>query len=245
MTQTIALEMAVQDAAGVRVAAEIGAARVELATALALGGLTPSQATLELAVETAGADGPEVHVLIRPRGGGFHFTADELAVSERDVRRAIEAGAAGVVIGALNADGALDLDAMARLRDAAGGASVTLHRAIDVTADPVATLRAARGLGLHRVLTSGGASAAIDGIDTLRALVAAAEGAIEIMAGSGVDAASAPALAAVGVDALHFSAKRTVHESGGVRMGSASEGVGGYEVTDRDIALGICAALGR
>lgn len=245
MTRTLALEIAVQDPAGVRIAAEVGATRVELASALALGGLTPSPATLELAVETAGVGGPEVHVLIRPRAGGFHYTEDELLVSERDVRRAIGAGAAGVVIGALDADGSLDVDAMARLRDAAGGASVTLHRAIDVTPDPVATLRTARDLGLRRVLTSGGASVAIDGIDTLRMLVAAAEGGIEVMAGSGVDAASAPALAASGVDAIHFSAKRAVREVGGVRMGSAADGVGGYEVTDLDTALAVCAALGR
>lgn len=246
MTRTLALELAVQDPAGVRVAADVGAARVELASALALGGLTPSPATVELAIETAAEiAGPEVHVLIRPRAGGFHYSADELAVAERDVRLAVAAGARGVVIGALDAEGRLDVDAMTRLRDAAGAASVTLHRAIDVTADPLATLRTARELGLQRVLTSGGASVALEGIDTLRALVAAAEGEIEIMAGSGVDAASAPALAAIGVDALHFSAKRAVSEAGGVRMGSASDGVGGYEVTDRDIARGICAALGR
>ena len=161
------------------------------------------------------------------------------------MRRAIAAGAAGVVIGALDAEGRLDLFAMARLRDAAAGAPATLHRAIDVTADPVATLRSARELGLRRVLTSGGASAAIDGIDTLRALVAAAEGEIEIMAGSGVDVASAPLLAAAGVDAIHFSAKRAVNEDGGVRMGSASDGVGGYEVTDRDTAFAIRDALAR
>lgn len=244
MTPTLALEIAVQDPAGVRIAAEVGAARVELASALALGGLTPSPATVELSLDAA-AGGPEVHVLVRPRAGDFHYDPDELAVSERDVQRAIEAGAAGVVVGALDADGRLDLDAMRRLRDAAGGASVTLHRAIDMTADPVATLRAARELGLRRVLTSGGASAAIDGIDTLRMLVAAAEGRIEVMAGSGIDAASAPALAATGVDAIHFSAKRAVRASGGVRMGSASDGVGGYEVTDRDTALAVCAALGR
>lgn len=234
-----------QDPAGVRIAKEVGAARVELATALALGGLTPSPATIELAVETAGVDGPEVHVLIRPRAGGFHYDDDELAVAELDVRRAIAAGATGVVIGALDAEGRLDLFAMARLRDAAAGAPATLHRAIDVTADPVATLRSARELGLRRVLTSGGASAAIDGIDTLRALVAAAEGEIEIMAGSGVDVASAPLLAAAGVDAIHFSAKRAVNEDGGVRMGSASDGVGGYEVTDRDTAFAIRDALAR
>ena len=245
MTRTLALEIAVQDPAGVRIAGAVGAARVELAQALPLGGLTPSPATLELSVETARTAGVEVHVLIRPRAGGFHYDAEEIAISERDVRRAIESGADGVVIGALDAEGRLDVDAMTRLRDAAGGASVTLHRAIDVTADPVSTLVAARSLGLRRVLTSGGASAAIDGIDTLRALVAEAAGEIEIMAGSGVTAASAPALAATGVDALHFSAKRTMSEDGGVRMGSASDGVGGYEVTDLDTARAVVAALGR
>lgn len=245
MTGTLAIELAVQDAAGVRIAAQVGAARVELASALALGGLTPSPATLELAIAAAGEQGPEVHVLIRPRAGGFHYDEDEIAVSELDVRRAVDAGAAGVVIGALDAAGRLDRDVMARLRDAAGGASVTLHRAIDVTGDPLATLAVARELGLRRVLTSGGASAAIDGIDTLRALVAAAEGEIEIMAGSGVDAASAPALVEIGVDAIHFSAKRSVQEQGGVRMGSAADGGGGYEVTDLETALAVLAALGR
>lgn len=243
MPKTLALEIAVQDPAGVRIAGAVGATRVELAQALALGGITPSPATLELALESAAESGVEVHVLVRPRAGGFHYDADEIALSERDVRRAVGAGAHGVVIGALDAAGTLDLDAMARLRDAAGAASVTLHRAIDVTGDPLATLAAARSLGLRRVLTSGGASAAIDGIDTLRALVAAAEGEIEIMAGSGVNAASARALADTGVDALHFSAKRTVSEQGGVRMGSAADGVGGYEVTDLATAQALIAAL--
>lgn len=240
----IALELAVQDSAGVRIAQEIGAARVELTQALALGGLTPSPATVESALDAAGESGPEVHVLVRPRAGGFHYDADEIAVTVRDVQHVVRAGAAGVVIGALDAAGALDLEAVARLRDAAGEASVTLHRAIDVTADPVATLEAAIGLGLRRVLTSGGASAAIDGIDTLRAMVSAAAGRIEIMAGSGVSASSAAALAASGVDALHFSAKRMIIGDSGVRMGSASDGVGGYEVTDREAAFAVRAAIG-
>jgi copper homeostasis protein len=243
MPQTLALEIAVQDPTGVRVAGAVGAVRVELAQALALGGLTPSPATLELSLAAAQEAGVEVHVLIRPRAGGFHYDADEIAVSELDVRRAVDAGAHGVVIGALDAGGALDVDVMARLRDAAGAASVTLHRAIDVTPDPLAALAAARGLGLRRVLTSGGASAAIDGLPMLRALVGAAGGEIEIMAGSGVDAASARLLADAGVDALHFSAKRTVREAGGVRMGSAADGLGGYEVTDLETARAVVAAL--
>lgn len=239
---SIALELAVQDPAGVRIAREIGAARVELTQALALGGLTPSPATVELAVEAAGGE-VEVHVLVRPRAGGFRYDDDELAVTARDIRHVLDHGATGVVIGCQDDSGALDRDALVRLVDAAGGASVTLHRVIDVTPDPLAALRVARELGLRRVLTSGGASAAIDGLATLRELVREADGRIQVMAGSGVDASNAAEIAATGVDALHFSAKRAVSASGGVRMGSASDGVGGYEVTDRAAAIATVAAL--
>ncbi|WP_309128190.1 copper homeostasis protein CutC [Microbacterium sp.] len=244
----LAFEIAVQDPAGIRIAREIGAARVELGQALALGGLTPSAATIETALETAGDGGPEVHVLVRPRAGGFHYDADELALTARDIRHALAAGAHGVVIGCQRADGALDREALARLVDAAGGASVTLHRAIDVTPDPVSALRIARELGMRRVLSSGGASAAIDGLDVLRDLVAEAAGVIEIMAGSGVSASNVAEIAATGVDAVHFSAKRAVESDiagagGSVRMGSAADGVGGHEVTDRETALEIVTAL--
>jgi len=240
----IAVEIAVQDTQGVRIAGDVGADRVELAQALALGGLTPSPATIELALEQAAVCGVEVHVLIRPRAGGFQYSAEEVAAAERDVRWAVRAGAHGVVVGALDDDGTLDLEAMARLTDAAGTASVTLHRAIDLTPDPRATLRAARDLGVRRILTSGGASAAIDGADTLRALVAEAAGGIEVMAGGGVSAASARQIAALGVDAIHFSAKRTVGETGGLLLGSADGSGGGHETTDLETARAIVAALG-
>ncbi len=112
---------------------------------------------------------------------------------------------------------------------------------VDVTADPVATLEQAIDLGLRRVLSSGGASTAQGGIDTLRAMVDAASGRIEVMAGSGVNAASAPALAAVGVDALHFSAKRTIAAPSD---GSVAASMGGHDVTDRDAAFAVRKALG-
>ena len=239
---TIAYELAAQDPAGVRIAAEVGAARVELAQALALGGLTPSPASIVRAVEAAGDD-VEVHVLVRARAGSFHYSDEELSLMEHDVRYAVSAGADGVVIGCQAASGTLDRDGIARLRDAAGDASVTLHRVIDVTPDPLAALRTARALGLHRVLTSGGASAAADGVETLRALVAEANGEIEVMAGSGINASNVAMIADAGVDAVHFSAKRTVADAGNVRMGSASDGVGGYEVTDLELARATVAAL--
>lgn len=247
----LALEVAVQDVAGVRIAREIGARRVELTQALALGGLTPSPATLELALEAAAlGQRPhlEVHVLIRPRAGGFHYDADELATAVRDVRWMLAHGAAGVVIGAQTAGGELDRAALARLRDAAretrADAEVTVHRAIDATPDPRAGLEVALALGLTRVLTSGGASAARDGRSVLRDLVLAAGGRIEVMAGSGVTAANAAEIAATGVDALHFSAKRTVAAGGSVRMGSAADDGGGHEVTDLAEARAVRAAVG-
>ncbi|MBS1673423.1 MAG: hypothetical protein JSS74_05605 [Actinobacteria bacterium] len=245
---SLALEVAVQDAAGVRVAREIGARRVELTQALALGGLTPSPATLERALEAAADAGPEIHVLVRPRAGGFQYEPDEIETAVRDVRWMIAHGAAGVVIGAQHADGGLDAAALERLRDAARSertdAAVTVHRVIDVTPDPLASLDAVLALGFTRVLTSGGASAARDGVPVLRAMVDAAEHRIEIMAGSGVTARNAAEIAETGVDALHFSAKRTVAATGSVRMGSAADDGGGHEVTDLAEARALCAALG-
>ncbi|WP_087133072.1 copper homeostasis protein CutC [Microbacterium esteraromaticum] len=236
-------ELAVQNSAGMRIAHEVGAARVELAQALTLGGLTPSPATIESVVAAASDNGPETHVLVRPRAGDFRYDDDEIAVVVRDIRHALAAGVRGVVVGCQDASGALNRDGLARMVDAADGAPVTLHRVIDVTPDPIASLQLARELGVCRVLSSGGASRAIDGLEVLRTLVAEAAGGIEVMAGSGITASDVTTIAATGVDAVHFSAKRTVTSDDSVRMGSADDGVGGYEITDRDTALAVVRAL--
>ncbi|MGB3377118.1 MAG: copper homeostasis protein CutC, partial [Microbacterium sp.] len=136
-------ELAIQNVAGMRIARELGAARVELAQALSLGGLTPSRGTLESVLEDAEGSSTEVHVLVRPRAGGFHYDADEIDVMVRDIRRVLTAGAHGVVVGCQDATGALDREGLARVMDAAAMASVTLHRVVDVTPDPRAALRTA------------------------------------------------------------------------------------------------------
>ena len=97
------LEIAVQDVAGARVAVAGGADRLELCAALPeTGGLTPSIGLLAEVVAAVPAT-VGVHVLVRSRPGGFTYTADELAVQVSDVRAAVAAGAAGVVVGALRA----------------------------------------------------------------------------------------------------------------------------------------------
>ncbi|WP_370275891.1 copper homeostasis protein CutC [Georgenia sp. SYP-B2076] len=211
------LEIAVQDVDGVRVAAQGGADRVELCQALPLGGLTPSLGLVELATGV----GTDVHVLVRPRAGGFLFTATEVSVMVRDIEALVDAGAAGVVVGALTDDGGgveLDRHALKALVRAAEGIEVTVHRCVDVllarAADPAALVERLVGLGVARVLTSGGAPWALGGVGTLAALVDAADGRLEVMAGGRVRPGHMAALAQAGVDAVHLSARTPAHDAG-------------------------------
>lgn len=232
------LEIAVQDVAGVRIATDVGAGRVELCAALgATGGLTPSVGLLEAAVAAAGEMG--VHPLIRPRAGGFVYDADEVDTQVRDVRAAVRAGAAGVVVGALTPAGEVDRDAVARLVQAADGREVTFHRAFDVVPDVADAVEVLVALGVTRVLTSGGAPVAADGVERLAATVGAAAGRVQVMAGGGVRPDDVGVLAAAGVDAVHLSAKTVRSDAGGPGGG----GDAGYEVTDAAIAAAAAEAV--
>ncbi|MWB99909.1 copper homeostasis protein CutC [Agromyces seonyuensis] len=233
MPQRLPVEIAVQDAEGVRIALEEGAARVELCQALGLGGLTPSAGLIESAVEASAAVGVAgfVHVLVRPRGGGFVYSADERAAIARDIRLCARLGADGVVVGALDEDGRIDLDALAAFVDAAGEIDVTVHRAVDAAADPVAAVAALAGRGVRRVLTSGGAPTCAEGVDGLAAMLRESGGRLELMAGGGVRPDDVGTLAALGVDAVHLSARRTIVAG----PGGPGGGSDGYDATDRDV----------
>ncbi|MBD3756954.1 MAG: copper homeostasis protein CutC [Microbacterium sp.] len=234
---TAALEIAVQDAAGAHAAIAAGADRLELCQALAVGGLTPSIALIEAAVAAVG--GAAVNVLVRPRGGGFVYDADEVALVAADIAAAVAAGVGGVVVGALTADGRADIEAVRRWRDAAGESTLVFHRAIDATPDPVAVLAQLRGAGVDRVLTSGGAPRSIDGLDTLRALVAA-RGDVQIMAGGGIRVADIPAIASTGVDAVHLSARTLAGIDVAAGPGGGSTG---HDATDPQQVAAAAAAV--
>jgi copper homeostasis protein len=224
--RAVAVEIAVQDAGGARAAMAAGADRLELCQALAVGGLTPSLGLLEA---TLGAVDPAaVNVLVRPRGGGFVYSVEEVAVVSADIRACVARGAGGVVVGALTAEGAADREALARWRDAAGDAVLVFHRAIDAAADPRAVLDDLRAAGVDRVLTSGGAARSIDGVAVLRQLVDAA-GDIEVMAGGGVRPEDIPALVATGVGAVHLSARAA---AGSDIPSGPGGGTAGHDVTD-------------
>jgi len=182
--------------------------RIELCAALELGGITPSWAQIALVRERVSIP---LHVLIRPRAGDFVYDEDEIAVMSADVAHCAAAGCEGVVIGALTEDGDIDIARCRELVDAAGALELTFHRAIDVCRDPARALEDVIALGFRRLLSSGGAPSASQGVARLRALMEQAAGRIAVMPGGGITAGNIAALfAATGARDFHASAKRSL-----------------------------------
>jgi copper homeostasis protein len=180
VARRVAIEICVGDVESA-IAAEVGGAdRVELCDNLAVGGTTPSAGTIAEACRWLSVP---VHVLIRPRAGDFVYSDCERAVMRHDIEAAKALGAAGVVLGALTAEGTIDRDQTAALLALARPLSVTFHRAVDQARDLPEALEALVALGVDRVLTAGGRPTAREGLETLRDLVDRAGERIAIMAG--------------------------------------------------------------
>jgi copper homeostasis protein len=198
----VIFEVCVSTPAGVLAAVAAGADRVELCADLGSGGVTPSAGLIEWASARI-----TTHVLIRPRPGDFVYTPDEAAIMLRDIAVAKASGAAGLVIGALTAFGAVDTALCASLVSLARPASVTFHRAFDATADPRSALSDVRSLGVDRLLTSGAAPSALEGAPLIASLVACSDG-LSILPGGGVTEDTAGELVRLtGARELHFSAR--------------------------------------
>ena len=134
-----------------------GAQRVELCAGLSEGGTTPSYGEIALAREITGI---KLHVIIRPRGGDFHYSCLEVRTMLKDIEMARSLGVDGVVFGALHTTGRVDKSAMQELIAASNGLSKTFHRAFDVCLDPFEALEEIIDLGCDRILTSGQAQTA-------------------------------------------------------------------------------------
>ena len=181
-----------------------GAGRIELCSGLGEGGTTPSAGLIEIVRKHVDI---KLFVMIRPRGGDFVYDFFEEEIMRKDIDMAKKAGADGVVLGVLTADGQVDVKRTKALVDYAAPLKVTFHRAFDLTPDPVKALKDVIATGAERILTSGQKSTAPEGIELLARLSKEANGAIEIMAGAGVAAENAAALKEAGVHALHLTAK--------------------------------------
>ncbi len=178
------IEICVEGPDGALAAQEGGANRVELCSSLAEGGVTPSWGSIELVRALLSID---LAILIRPRSGDFLYSKAEFEAMKLDIRRAREAGAHGVVLGILRENGAIDIDRTAELIEAARPLSVTFHRGFDLCRDPREGLHDLIRLGADRVLTSGHAPSAAEGLALIREMVDEARDRISIMPGGGVN----------------------------------------------------------
>jgi len=165
-------------------AQEGGADRIELCDNPSEGGTTPSFGTIEAVRQNVNLD---VYVMIRPRGGDFHYSNYEFHCMKRDIDQCQKISVDGVVLGILNADGTLDKKRCKELIDRARPIKVTCHRAFDMTRDPFEALEDCIEVGFHRILTAGHRATAPEGADLIAELIEKANGRIAIMPGSGVN----------------------------------------------------------
>ncbi|CAK1693465.1 PF03932 family protein CutC [Vibrio crassostreae] len=205
----IEIEVCIDNLESLHNALEGGANRIELCSSLALGGLTPSFGMMKQAARISSVP---VYAMIRPRQGDFIFDDDDMLSMLEDIEACASAGLDGVVLGVLAPNGSIDIPKMQQLADKARSLKlgITFHRAIDQSSDFQTALEQVIELGCERILTSGLAVNAEQGIDVLTAMVKQADGRIDIMAGAGVNAANAKTIqSTTQVPALHLSGKST------------------------------------
>jgi len=226
-----------------------GADRVELCSALFLGGLTPSLGTV---IEAKARVKIPIMVMIRPRGGGFCYTEPEMAVMERDTVLAVERGAEGIVFGILNADGSIDEERSRRLRKLIGDRQAVFHRAFDVTPDPFRALDQLVELGITRVLTSGQEDTVPEGLPLIKRLIEYAGDRIQVLPGGGIKLnALRQVVEATGSNQVHLTAFKTqadtsVHGRPFVTFGGALyPPEDQYQVTDRYLVERVVRAVSK
>ena len=225
MGNNFLLECATDSVESALAAAKGGADRLELCANLIIGGTTP---TLALYDEVRSHSDIPLFILIRPRFGDFLYTDYEANVICCEIKMFQKAGAEGVVIGSLNKDGSLNVEHMKRFIDSAKDMSITLHRAFDMCADPFATLKQARELGVNTILTSGQAPSSLEGIDLYEKLIEKANGEISILAGGGIKASTIEKLLKqTSLTAFHMSGKIVVESSMVFRNPAVSMGLPG------------------
>lgn len=242
----VLVEVCVESVAGAYAAVVGGAQRIELCSSLAEGGLTPSAG---LCQAVCAAIKVPVFAMIRPRAGDFLYDSTEVDVMARDIEALCDAGAAGIVVGALASDGSIDHRRMAEFVDLADGRPVTCHRAFDMCRDAGEGLETLCDLGVARILTSGQKPTAYDGRALIRSLVQQADGRIQLMAGCGVRPDHVERLVELtGVREVHLSAagtrdSRMAFRREGVSMGAPGSDEYSLRTTEDALVARLVAAL--
>ena len=184
-----------------------GAKRIELNSALHLGGLTPSLASLILTKQNTDL---KVICMIRPRGAGFNYSEEDYLVMKEDCRILMENGADGIAFGFLNDDYTINIE---RTKEIVGiiksyNGEAVFHRAFDCTKDAYRSIELLIELGVDRVLTSGQKDKAMDGKDLIKELQSRYGDQIEILAGSGINKSNTlEMMDYTGISQVHSSCK--------------------------------------
>lgn len=200
------MEICADSVESATIAEAAGAGRLELCSALAEGGVTPSAGLIESVRRETNI---RLHVLIRPRSGDFMYNDSEFSVMRRDIDTAGERGADGIVTGILRSDGTIDVERTALLAEYAAPMALTFHRAFDLCRDPKKGLEDVIATGATRVLTSGQARNAIEGASLIRSMISDAAGRIIIMPGGGIDEYNIAMLATgTGATEYHLSGRK-------------------------------------
>lgn len=214
----ILVEACVDSVQGAMAAEQAGARRLELCANLVEGGTTPSAGMMRAVHRCVGIP---AFAIVRPRGGDFLYDAADIEVMLRDIEYAKSCDVQGIVSGALNPNGTIDEDGTSALIEAAHPLPFTFHRAFDLTRDLDESLDALQALGVHRVLTSGGAATALEGAEMIARLVRRGADRIVVMAGGGVRRDTV-------AEVVRATRVREVHLRGSRR----SEGRMAYRATD-------------
>jgi len=206
-----------------------GAARVELCAGMPEGGTTPSYGTIVAARKNITID---LYVIIRPRGGDFLYSEQEIQIMLDDINAAKQCGANGIVIGCLTTNGEVDIKTCQRLIEAAKPLSITFHRAFDMCQNPEKALEDIISLGCQRLLTSGQCDKAENGISLLQKLVTQARDRIIIMPGSSINPQNIVKIAhETSAKEFHLSARKKVESEMIFRQTNVSMG-GAVQVSE-------------
>lgn len=159
--------------------------RIELNSALSLGGLTPSPMTFLKARQLTTKP---IVVMIRPRAGGFNYNENEISLMLEEAKWFLDHHCDGIVFGFLNDKHEINQEACLKMVDLIHSydKKAIFHRAIDVVNDYEASIKILIECGIDRLLTSGHAPNATLGITKLQAIYPYTKH-MEICVGCGVN----------------------------------------------------------
>lgn len=184
-----------------------GAKRIELNSALHLGGLTPTIGSLILTKQNTDL---KVICMDRPRSAGFHYDEIDFETMKADAHALMRNGADGIAFGCLDAEGNIDVEQTRQIIEIIRNyhGEVVFHRAFDCVADPYQSIEILIDLGVDRILTSGLKAKAMQGKDLIRDLQKKYGDRIELLAGSGMNASNAKEMMDdTGIFQVHSSCK--------------------------------------